>query len=73
MTFTVQPAILAYYDLDMNLVMTPGTVQLMAGPSSDNLPLRENFMVGGEPLTLAARTVHLTEFAHHLLVSRQRT
>jgi hypothetical protein len=56
----VQPQILAYYDVDMNLVVTPGEVQLMAGPSSANLPLTASFAIVGEAVTLAARTVHLT-------------
>jgi beta-glucosidase len=59
-TFEVQPAILAYYDVDMNLVVTPGAIELMAGPSSANLPLTTSFTITGEPLTLASRTVHLT-------------
>ena len=59
-TFTLQPAILAYYDLDMNLVMTPGDVRLMAGPSSAELPLTTSFTITGEPTTLTSRTVHLT-------------
>jgi len=59
-TFTLQPAILAYYDVDMNLVVTPGKVQLMAGPSSAVLPLTNSLTITGEPITLASRTVHLT-------------
>lgn len=59
-TFTVQPEILAYYDVGMNLVVTPGAVQLAAGPSSANLPLRASFTIVGEPMTLAARRVHFT-------------
>ena len=37
-TFHLQPALLAYYDVDMNLVVTPGEVELMAGPSSATAP-----------------------------------
>ena len=59
-TFTLQPALLAYYDVDMNLVVTPGEVELMAGPSSARLPLTTTFTITGEPITLASRTVHLT-------------
>lgn len=59
-TFTLRPEILAYYDVDMNLVMTPGEVQLMAGPSSATLPLSATLEVIGEPTELASRTVHLT-------------
>ena len=59
-TFTLRPGILAYYDADMDLVVTPGEVQLMAGPSSAVLPLAAAFTIAGEPVTLSARTVHLT-------------
>ena len=59
-TFTLRPGILAYYDADMDLVVTPGEVQLMAGPSSAVLPLTAAFTITGEPVTLSARTVHLT-------------
>ena len=59
-TFTLRPAILAYYDLDMNLVVTPGDVRLMAGPSSVDLPLTISFTITGELVTLATRTVHST-------------
>ena len=59
-TFTLRPEILAYYDVDMKLVMTPGEVHLMAGPSSATLPLSATLAVTGEPIELASRTVHLT-------------
>ena len=59
-TFTLQPAILAYYDVDMNLMVTPGEVRLMAGPSSATLPLTTTFSITGEPAMLQSRTVHLT-------------
>jgi beta-glucosidase-like glycosyl hydrolase len=59
-TFTLEPAILAYYDIDMNLVVTPGEVRLMAGPSSASLPLTTTFTIIGEPAHLQSRTVHLT-------------
>ena len=59
-TFTLQPAILAYYDVDMNLVVTPGGVRLMAGPSSAVLPLTTSVTITGEATTLTSRTVHLT-------------
>ena len=59
-TFTLRPEILAYYDVDMNLVMTPGEVHLMAGPSSATLPLSATLAVTGDPTELASRTVHLT-------------
>ena len=59
-TFVLQPAILAYYDVGMNLVVTPGEVRLMAGPSSAMLPLTTTFTITGEPTTLTSRTAHLT-------------
>ena len=59
-TFQLQPALLAYYDVDMNLVVTPGQVELMAGPSSATLPLSTAFTISGEIAMLASRTVHLT-------------
>ena len=59
-TFSLQPALLAYYDVDMELVVTPGEVQLMAGPSSARLPLTTTFTITGDLVTLASRTVHLT-------------
>ena len=59
-SFALQPAILAYYDVDMNLVVTPGEVRLMAGPSSATLPLITTFSITGEPAMLQSRTVHLT-------------
>jgi beta-glucosidase len=59
-TFHLRPALLAYYDVDMNLVVTPGEVELMAGPSSARLPLSTTFTITGETVTLASRTVHLT-------------
>jgi beta-glucosidase len=60
-TFHLQPALLAYYDVDMNLVVTPGEVELMAGPSSARLPLSAGFTISGDSVTLATRTVHLTQ------------
>lgn len=59
-TFAFQPKILAYCDVDMNLVVTPGEVRLMAGLSSAELPLATTFTITGEPVSLPARTVHLT-------------
>ena len=59
-TFELRPTILAYYDLDMNLVMTPGDVHLMAGPSSVDAAAHDRLTITGEPTTLTSRTVHLT-------------
>jgi beta-glucosidase len=60
-TFHLRPTLLAYYDVDMNLVVTPGEVELMAGPSSARLPLSTTFTITGETVTLDSRTVHLTQ------------
>ncbi len=59
-TFTLQPGILAYYDVGMNLVVTPGRVDLAAGPSAVALPLAADVAIIGAPVVLAARTTHLT-------------
>jgi beta-glucosidase-like glycosyl hydrolase len=59
-TFELQPTLLAYYDVDMNLVVTPGDVELMAGPSSAKLPLSATFAIAGGPVTLTSRAAHLT-------------
>jgi beta-glucosidase len=59
--FTLRPAILAYYDVGMNLVLTPGEVALMAGPSSASLSLTTVFQIVGEPRTFESRKVHLTQ------------
>ena len=59
-TFTLEPGILAYYDVGMNLVVTPGDVHLLAGPSSASLPLTATFTIIGDPAPLESRTVHLT-------------
>jgi beta-glucosidase-like glycosyl hydrolase len=59
-TFALRPEILAYYDVDMNLVMTPGEIELMAGPSSAELPLATTVTVTGDAVSLGSRRVHLT-------------
>ena len=59
-TFTLRADILAYGDVDMNMVMTPGDVEFRAGPSSTALPLSTVLTFTGEPATLGARTAHLT-------------
>ncbi len=59
-TFTLQAGLLAYYDVDMNLVVTPGDVELMVGPSSARLPLATTFTITAEPAVLTSRTAHLT-------------
>jgi beta-glucosidase-like glycosyl hydrolase len=46
--FTVDPTLLAYVDVAGSLVLTPGPVELMAGGSSSELPLRVSVeLVGG--------------------------
>ena len=63
-TFMLQPAILAYYDVDMNLVMTPGDVAAHGGTILGELPLKEEFHVVGEPLLLSSPDVHIHEIHH---------
>ncbi len=59
-TFHLRPEILAYYDVEMNLVLTPGDVHLSAGRASDDLALSASFTIVGEQVTLSSRTAHLT-------------
>jgi beta-glucosidase len=60
-TFELDVRILAYYDLDMRLVMTPGPVELMAGRSALDLPLSAPLTVTGAPIALERRTTFLTD------------
>ncbi len=46
-TFTVDPTQLAYYDETMTLVIEPGAVEYLVGPSSADLPLRTTIEMSG--------------------------
>lgn len=59
-TFDLDLAILAYHDLDMRLVVTPGPVELMAGGSSAELPVSVTLACTGDTVVHERRTVFLT-------------
>ena len=59
-TFDLDLAILAYHDLDLRLVMTPGPVELMAGVSSADLPVSVDLVLTGATTVHPRRTAFLT-------------
>lgn len=58
--FTFRPPILAYLNTEMRLVVSPGPVRLMAGPSSAILPLCTELTISGVSTEQTSRTAHLT-------------
>ena len=62
-TFELDMRILAYYDVDMRLVMTPGQVELMAGPSALDLPLTTK--VNGHRRARSTRAAHRVPDRRH--------
>jgi beta-glucosidase len=62
-TFTLPVELLAYFDATMQLSVEPATVQIMAGNSSQNLPLRGSITLSGAKRTLPRRTRYLCEVA----------
>jgi beta-glucosidase len=60
-TFDLDVRILAYHDVDMQLVMTPGAIELLTGPSAGDLPLSTTIELVGEASVFERRTVFLTE------------
>jgi beta-glucosidase len=65
-TFDLDLAILAYHDLDMRLVTTPGPIELMAGGSSADLPVSASLSITGDTVVHERRVVFLT---HHTIAS----
>jgi beta-glucosidase len=56
LTFRLPVDQLAFYDADLNLVLEPGTIQLMLGSSSDDIRLRSTFeIVGGSKIEVKQR------------------
>lgn len=45
--FSLPVDILAYYDLDLNLVVEPGTIAVMIGSSSEDIRLKGEFEIAG--------------------------
>jgi beta-glucosidase len=62
-TFDLDLAILAYHDVGMRLVVTPGPVELMAGGSSADLPVAASLTLTGGTVEHQRRTVFLTDHA----------
>jgi beta-glucosidase len=54
-TFTVDPTQLAYYDEAMRLVVEPGEVEFLLGPSAADLPLRATVAMSGTERALRPR------------------
>jgi beta-glucosidase len=59
-TFRLAAEQLAFTDLDGRLVVEPGTVALMVGTSSAELPCRAEIEIVGETTVVAARTRYFT-------------
>lgn len=46
-SFTLAASQLAFYDIDMNYVVEPGTIEVMVGASSEDIRLRDTFTITG--------------------------
>ena len=55
-TFTLAANQLGFYDNNMDFVVEPGTVRIMVGTSSDNLPLQAEIEVVGETAVITKKT-----------------
>jgi beta-glucosidase len=60
-TFTLHMPQMAYYDLQMNLAVEPGTVRVLVGNSSQHLPQEANFRIDGPALKLQQREVFFND------------
>jgi beta-glucosidase len=54
-TFTLPVNMLAFYDLDLNLVLEPGAVDVMVGSSSADIRLTGGFEITGKKAQIARR------------------
>ncbi|MHB9131955.1 MAG: glycoside hydrolase family 3 N-terminal domain-containing protein [Armatimonadota bacterium] len=59
-TFTVSTEQLAFYDIDMRLVIDPGAIEVFVGSSSEDIRQTGTFHIGGEKTAIEGRTVFLT-------------
>ncbi|HAE58123.1 MAG TPA: beta-glucosidase [Anaerolineae bacterium] len=53
--FTLPVNMLAFYDLDLNLVVEPGAADVMVGSSSEDIRLRGSFEISGVKTPIARR------------------
>lgn len=59
-SFTVHAERTAFTGLDLNRIVEPGVIELMAGPASDNLPARGSVTITGKPRTVGSDRVLTT-------------
>jgi beta-glucosidase len=62
-TFTLPVNMLAFYDLDLNLVVEPGAVDVMVGSSSEDIRLRGSFEISGVKTPIARRVFRCSTHA----------
>ena len=55
-TFTLDATQLGFYDANMDFIVEPGTVRIMVGASSDDLPLQAEIEVVGETAVIIDKT-----------------
>jgi len=55
-TFTLDATQLGFYDANMDFIVEPGTVKVMVGTSSDDLPLQAEIEVVGETAVITDKT-----------------
>lgn len=55
-TFTVAASQFGFYDANMDFIVEPGTIRLMLGTSSDDLPLQADIEVVGETAVVTNKT-----------------
>jgi beta-glucosidase len=46
-TFKLPVNMIAFYDIDFDLVIEPGTIEVMVGSSSDDIRLHSSFEING--------------------------
>ena len=50
--FRLPVNMLAFYDIDLNLVVEPGKIQIMVGSSSEDIRLCDEFLISGDSKTI---------------------